>query len=133
MSSKTGGLLYQDAHLTVDAENASVSLNGRLLPLTRKELQLLIMLVRYAGQIVPREKLLASVWEYQAGVKSRTLDVHVRRLRQHMGAFANTYIETIFGKGYRFQPRSERHEPFNTPESVPPRFSMSRQAVPIVV
>ena len=101
------GLLYQDAHLSVDAEGAAVRLDGRLLPLTRKEFQLLAMLVRHGGEVVPRESLLTDVWGYQGGIKSRTLDVHIRRLRRHLGPLANLYIETIFSKGYRFQPLTD--------------------------
>jgi len=104
MSSETGRVLYQDPYLKVDAAGGAVWLEGRLLPLTRKELQLLLMLVRNAGEVVRREVLLTEVWGYQAGVKSRTLDVHVRRLRRHLGVLGNLYVETIFSKGYRFQP-----------------------------
>jgi DNA-binding response OmpR family regulator len=105
MSSEAGGICYQDAHLTVDAAGAAAHLDGQLLSMTRKEFQLLVMLVQHAGELVPREKLLTDIWGYQSGVRSRTLDVHVRRVRRHLGKFANLYIETIFGKGYRFQPR----------------------------
>jgi DNA-binding response OmpR family regulator len=105
MSSEAGGICYQDAHLTVDAAGAAAHLDGQLLPMTRKEFQLPVMLVQHAGELVPREKLLTDIWGYQSGVRSRTLDVHVRRVRRHLGKFANLYIETIFGKGYRFQLR----------------------------
>ncbi len=129
MSSEAGGILYQDARLTVDA-NSGARLDGQPLPMTRKELQLLLTLVRHAGQVVSRETLLTQLWGYQPGVKSRTLDVHIRRVRRHLGQFANLYIETIFGRGYRFQPRMPKDSenstgPFRlrlrlTPESVPP-------------
>ena len=131
MSSEAGGICYQDAHLTVDAASAA-HLDGQLLPMTRKEFQLLVMLVQHAGELVPREKLLTDIWGYQSGVRSRTLDVHVRRVRRHLGKFANLYIETIFGKGYRFQPqaRAENENPTGpgafrlrfrlTPESASP-------------
>jgi DNA-binding response OmpR family regulator len=106
MNSEAGGICYQDAHLTVEAAGAA-HLDGQLLPMTRKEFQLLVMLVQHAGELVPREKLLTNIWGYQSGVRSRTLDVHVRRVRRQLGKFANFYIETIFGKGYRFQPRMQ--------------------------
>ena len=128
MNSKTGGLHYQDAHLKVDADAASAWLDGRLLQMTRKEFNLLVMLVQHAGEVVPREVLLTDVWRYQPGVKSRTLDVHVRRLRRHLGAHANWYIETIFAKGYRFQPRNAGQENSNQPGTIRIRFRMAPEA-----
>ena len=98
---------YQDAHLIVDAERAAARLDGSLLPLTHKEFELLAMLVRHADELVSRQALLTHIWGYQPGVRSRTLDVHIRRLRKHLGKFANRYIETIFSKGYRFQSYKE--------------------------
>ena len=58
----------------------------------------------HAGEIIPREALLLQVWGYGAEIRTRTLDVHVRRLRKKLGGYADHYIETIFGIGYRFQP-----------------------------
>src|SRR5215469_3787305 len=98
---------YQDAYLIVDAERAAARLDDSLLPLTHKEFELLAMLVRHADQVVSREALLTHIWGYQPGVRSRTLDVHIHRLRKHLGKFANRYIETIFSKGYRFQSYEE--------------------------
>ncbi|HEX3747346.1 MAG TPA: helix-turn-helix domain-containing protein [Bryobacteraceae bacterium] len=72
--------------------------------LTRKEYDLLSLLVRHAGEIIPREALLMQVWGYGGDIRTRTLDVHVRRLRKKLGGYADHYIETIFGIGYRFQP-----------------------------
>ena len=72
--------------------------------MTRKEYDLLALLVQHAGEIIPREALLMQVWGYGAEIRTRTLDVHVRRLRKKLGGYADQYIETIFGIGYRFQP-----------------------------
>jgi DNA-binding response OmpR family regulator len=47
---------------------------------------------------------LLRVWGYSTQIRTRTLDVHIRRLRKKLGPYAETYIETIFGIGYRFQP-----------------------------
>jgi len=60
--------------------------------------------VQHAAEIVPRHALLLQVWGYGADIRTRTLDVHVRRLRKKLGGYAEQYIETIFGIGYRFQP-----------------------------
>src|SRR5882672_3310235 len=95
---------YQDPHLEVDFARASASLDARRIVLTRKEYELLSLLVQNAGEIIPREALLWRVWGYSSEIRTRTLDVHVRRLRKKLGSYSDQYIETIFGIGYRFQP-----------------------------
>lgn len=95
---------YQDEHLSIDFDKQAVTLDNERLTLTRKEYDLLALLVQHAGEIIPREVLLMRVWGYGAEIRTRTLDVHVRRLRKKLGGYADQYIETIFGIGYRFQP-----------------------------
>jgi DNA-binding response OmpR family regulator len=95
---------YQDAHLHLDFQRKTAALDLERMRLTRKEYDLLAMLVQNAGDIVPRATLLLRVWGYGSQIRTRTLDVHVRRLRKKLGAHADQYIETIFGIGYRFQP-----------------------------
>jgi DNA-binding response OmpR family regulator len=95
---------YSDSHLTVDFTRKSVSLDARSLVLTRKEYELLLLLVQNAGEVLTREQLLWQVWGYNNQIRTRTLDVHIRRLRKKLGLYAEQYIETIFGVGYRFQP-----------------------------
>lgn len=95
---------YGDEHLSFDFDQQSVTLDTERMSLTRKEYDLLALLVKHAGEIIPREALLMQVWGYGAEIRTRTLDVHVRRLRKKLGAYADQYIETIFGIGYRFQP-----------------------------
>ena len=95
---------YQDAHLKIDVADRLALLDSRRLPLTRKEYELLLLLVENAGEVLPREVLLMRVWGYGSGIRTRTLDVHIRRLRKHLGSYSAPYIETIFGIGYRFQP-----------------------------
>ena len=95
---------YQDAHLEVDFNGKVLTLDSQRLVLTRKENELLSMLVQNAGEIVPREVLLMRVWGYSNQIRTRTLDVHIRRLRTKLGSYSGQYIETIFGIGYRFQP-----------------------------
>ncbi len=95
---------YQDPHLEVDFARASATLDARRLVLTRKEYELLSLLVRNAGEIIPRDALLWKIWGYSAQIRTRTLDVHIRRLRKKLGGYSEQYIETIFGIGYRFQP-----------------------------
>lgn len=95
---------YSDAHLFINFERETVLLDGAPVKLTCKSFCLLGFLVRHPGELIRREALLQAIWGYSADIRTRTLDVHIRRLRQHLGSYANTYIETIFGVGYRFQP-----------------------------
>jgi len=94
---------YEDAHLEIDVVDKVALLDSRRLPLTRKEYELLLLLVENAGEVVPREDILMRVWGYGNGIRTRTLDVHIRRLRKRLGSYSAQYIETIFGIGYRFQ------------------------------
>jgi two-component system response regulator ResD len=109
---------YQDAHLEVDFARKLVTLDSRCLVLRRKEYELLSLLVGNAGEIVPRDVLLMRVWGYSNQIRTRTLDVHVRRLRVTLGSYSRQYLETIFGIGYRFQPiRTTRRFQLETPSS----------------
>ena len=95
---------YRDEHLSIDFDQQAAVLDTSRMTLTRKEYELLSLLVQHAGEIIPREALLMRVWGYGSEIRTRTLDVHVRRLRKKLGRYADQYIETIFGIGYRFQP-----------------------------
>ena len=95
---------YRDEHLSIDFNQQAAILDADRMTLTRKEYELLSLLVQHAGEIIPREALLMRVWGYGSEIRTRTLDVHVRRLRKKLGHYADQYIETIFGIGYRFQP-----------------------------
>jgi DNA-binding response OmpR family regulator len=95
---------YQDLHLSVDFERETALLDGTRMKLTYKAFALLAFLVRHPGQLIPRDTLLMLVWGYGAEIRTRTLDVHIRRLRKSLGNYGNAYIETVFGVGYRFQP-----------------------------
>lgn len=100
----TSNTRYQDAHLELDFSRKMAILDAHRLVLTRKEYELLSLLVENAGEIVPREVLLSRVWGYGEQIRTRTLDVHIRRLRSKLGEYSLQYVETIFGIGYRFQP-----------------------------
>lgn len=100
---------YKDSHLEIDFSRAAAALDTRRMELTRKEYELLALLVQNAGEIIPRDALLWRVWGYSNQIRTRTLDVHIRRLRKKLGSYSDQYIETIFGIGYRFQPfRAQR-------------------------
>ncbi len=72
--------------------------------LTRKERQLLDMLMRNAGRSISRQTLLTTVWGYGEGVKSRTVDVHIQRLRRKLPAETASSIKTIVRAGYCWLP-----------------------------
>ncbi len=113
---------YQDLHLTVDFEREIAMLDGIPMKLTYKAYSLLAFLCRHPGELVPRETLLRIVWGYGAEIRTRTLDVHVRRLRKNLGSYGNIYVETIFGVGYRFQPwnaATRRDFPVAVPAGTP--------------
>ena len=103
---------YEDSHLMVDLQAGVVKLDGASFKIPRKEVDLLIVLVRHAGELVTREALLTKVWGYNHGIRTWTLDVHIGRLRQSLAPYGKLYIETVFGIGYRFQPcPRKRSEP----------------------
>ncbi len=95
--------IYSDDHLTLDYRRAAAAVDSSKMILTRKEFELLAMLTANEGEIVPRNVLLMTIWGYSAEIRTRTLDVHIRRLRKKLGNFGEQYIETVFGVGYRFQ------------------------------
>jgi two-component system, OmpR family, alkaline phosphatase synthesis response regulator PhoP len=99
---------YSDNHLTVDFGAQTVLLNSEQLVFTRKEFELLAVLVRNAGEVLRRDDLMQCVWGYSKEARTRTLDVHIRHLRRKLGGYGDQYIETIFGVGYRFQPLRPR-------------------------
>jgi DNA-binding response OmpR family regulator len=97
---------YQDSRLEVQYQTRGVVLDGKPVHLTRLEFGLLAQLARSAGEIVSRDSLMLNVWGYGPGVHSRTMDVHLRRLRGKLGQYGRQNVETVFGLGYRLQPVS---------------------------
>jgi DNA-binding response OmpR family regulator len=92
---------YNDGRLSVDFADMRVSCSGSDVKLTRKEFALLSYLITNAGRVASRQQLLDNVWGYSYFGDTRTLDVHIRRLRQKLGECGNC-IETVVGIGYRF-------------------------------
>jgi len=88
--------------LSVDMGAHRVSLGGEEVALTATEFRLLAELFQSAGRVLTRDRLLNSVWGYEFEGYARTVDTHVRRLRQKLGPFSNM-IETVRGVGYRFK------------------------------
>ncbi len=87
--------------VSIDPESYQVLVAGRILDLTYKEFELLRFLVDHAGRVFTRAALLQRVWGYDFYGGTRTVDVHVRRLRAKLGAEHEGVIETVRGVGYR--------------------------------
>jgi two-component system, OmpR family, alkaline phosphatase synthesis response regulator PhoP len=99
-------LNFNFAEIDIDFERGDVRKRGEPIAMAAKELELLRYLVDHRGTVVSREELLEYVWEYQPGVSSRTIDVHVAWLRQKLEENPQNprYIHTVRGVGYRFSP-----------------------------
>jgi DNA-binding response OmpR family regulator len=90
--------------LVIDEATYSVRLRGRLLDLTYKEFELLKYLAQHPGRVFTRSQLLQEVWGYDYFGGTRTVDVHVRRLRAKLGVEYELLIGTVRNVGYRFVP-----------------------------
>jgi DNA-binding response OmpR family regulator len=100
----TGTVPLTVGRLTIDPAAHIVTVGGAPVSLTRKEFDLLRALVEARGRVLSREYLLDHVWGYTAAgeIESRTVDVHVRRLRQKLGPEGQR-IGTVTGVGYRLE------------------------------
>jgi DNA-binding response OmpR family regulator len=92
---------YRGTHLVADFEAVSVEVDRETIRLTRREFELLRYLVQNKNRVVSRDRLLERVWGYDRSVETRSVDVHVGRLRNKLGD-ASRQIETVIGLGYRF-------------------------------
>ena len=97
----TDTLVYRGKHLLADFDAVAVSVDGTSVRLTRREFELLRYLVENRNRVLSRDRLLERVWGYDRLVETRSVDVHVGRLRGKLGA-AGRQIETVVGLGYRF-------------------------------
>ena len=88
--------------ITVDPARHHVAVGGKPIRLTSVEFKLLTMLLRRPGRVQTRDRLLNEVWGYESVIDTRTVDTHVRRLREKLGKAANA-IETVRGFGYRLR------------------------------
>jgi two-component system phosphate regulon response regulator PhoB len=88
--------------LEIDVSRHAVKISGQPVTLTATEFKLLEILARRRGRVQTRERLLLDVWGYDSPIESRTVDTHMRRLREKIGPVAER-LETIRGVGYRFK------------------------------
>ena len=93
--------VYRGKHIVADFEAVAVQVDGEPVRLTRREFELLRYLVANKNRVLSRDRLLERVWGYDQAIETRSVDVHVGRLRGKLGA-AGQQIETVVGLGYRF-------------------------------
>jgi DNA-binding response OmpR family regulator len=105
---ESGPQEISSGELTIDAGGYTARLRGRPLDLTYKEFELLKYLVQHPGRVFTRAQLLQEVWGYDYYGGTRTVDVHVRRLRAKLGPEHEVLIGTVRNVGYRFDPPKDR-------------------------
>ncbi len=88
--------------LQVDTAAREVYMDAQKVVLTYKEYELLTYLLENRMRVVPREELLDKLWDYNTDIETRTLDIHIRTLRQKLGEEGSAYIKTVRSVGYRF-------------------------------
>jgi DNA-binding response OmpR family regulator len=93
--------IYRGAHLAADFDAVAISVDAQPVRLTRREFELLRFLVENRNRVLSRERLLERVWGYEHYIETRSVDVHVGRLRAKLGVVGQQ-IETVVGLGYRF-------------------------------
>jgi two-component system phosphate regulon response regulator PhoB len=91
--------VFEAGRVRIDRARHLVLRDGEPVHLTKKEFDLLWLLIRSGGRVVSRETILARLWDYAADIETRTVDVHIRSLRKKIG---EEMIETVVGVGYKF-------------------------------
>ncbi|WP_040213851.1 response regulator transcription factor [Clostridium polynesiense] len=94
-------ITYPD--LTIDVNSYNVTYNGEEIKMPPKEFELLYYLASNKNRVFTREQLLCEVWGYDYPGDSRTVDVHIKRLREKLHGGANWQLETVWGVGYKFE------------------------------
>lgn len=97
---KSTARILECGAIILDTDKYTITVEGADVSLTHKEFELLKMLIEANGNAVTREKIISDIWETDFEAESRTLDVHIRTLRQKLGN-AGSYIETVRNVGYK--------------------------------
>jgi two-component system, OmpR family, response regulator ResD len=98
--------IYTFSPLTIDSEAHRVTVNGKEVAVTPKEFELLLFLAKSPGKVFDRERLLKEVWKYEFFGDLRTVDTHIKRLREKLNKTspdAAKFIVTVWGVGYKFE------------------------------
>jgi len=101
-AASAGGTVIRVGPVAIDRAALAVTVDGAPVELTRIEYKLLLLLAERRGRVQTRPQLLESVWEAQSDIQTRTVDMHVQRLRAKLGK-AGPLLETVRGFGYRLQ------------------------------
>ncbi|MEJ2185472.1 MAG: response regulator transcription factor [Gemmatimonadota bacterium] len=101
------GRVLRGGPVVVDLSAMQVSVDGSAVDLTPTEFRLLVALLERRGRVQSRRQLLQAAWDIHVDIETRTVDMHVQRLRTKLGS-AGSYIETVRGFGYRFRGEGER-------------------------
>ncbi len=88
--------------LMINVSSYTASIGKQKLVFPRKEFETLVYLIRNRGRVLSRESILNAVWGENIHVVDRTIDVHIRKIREKLGAYSD-YVETVSGVGYRFK------------------------------
>jgi DNA-binding response OmpR family regulator len=92
---------YDDGELRIDEKAFRVYHKGQEVKLAKKEMELLLLLIRNRGSVISRDRILSEVWQMSDDVETRTVDAHIRNLRKKIGT---ERITTVVGFGYRYDP-----------------------------
>ncbi|MDO4787590.1 MAG: response regulator transcription factor [Johnsonella sp.] len=104
-SLKPGGNFVEYPDLRINLTNYSVSYKGKPVDMPPKELELLYFLASSPNQVFTREQLLDHIWGYEYAGDTRTVDVHIKRLREKINEHPSWEIATVWGIGYKFEVR----------------------------
>lgn len=95
-------ILLEFDGLCISGESRTVTVDGKPLSLPPKEFDLLLLLARNERIVLKREQILEAVWDYSYYGDGRTVDTHVKSLRDHLGPYRR-FIKTVWGVGYKFE------------------------------
>lgn len=103
-STNSGDLLCRGP-LVISRQGWTVTKNGQRMDLTPKEFELLVFLLEHPGQVFTRATLLEQIWGYDFEGDTRTVDIHIQRLRKKLGN--DVGLSTVFGVGYKYEPQKQ--------------------------
>jgi DNA-binding response OmpR family regulator len=107
----TRGMVLEAGDLWLDTKNFTARIGGEPLNLRLKEFELLVALAQRPGELRSREDLAKEVWGHAGVGSSRTIDVHIRRIRAALAGSDHEYIHTVRGLGYRFEAQPRKTPP----------------------